>query len=71
MQRFLKQDNIADVAQNFDLERLRKTLAVGSDLLDSVSTIAEQFATYLKLTPESTRRLNGAGGLRSTNTKGS
>lgn len=68
--RFLKQHGLAKVADSFDLERLRKTLGVSSDLLDSVSTIAEQSAMYLKLRPESTQRLKDAGGLMSTKTKG-
>lgn len=70
VRRFLKQHGLAQVADSFDLERLRKTLGVGSDLLESVSTIAEQSAMYLKLTPESAQRLKDAGGLMSTKTKG-
>lgn len=70
VRRFLKQHGLAKVADSFDLERLRKTLGVSSDLLDSVSTIAEQSAMYLKLTPESAQRLKDAGGLMSTKTKG-
>ena len=70
VRRFLKQHGLAKVSDSFDLERLRKTLGVGSDLLESVSTIAEQSAMYLKLTPESAQRLKDAGGLMSTKTKG-
>lgn len=70
VRRFLKHHGLAKVADSFDLERLRKTLGVSSDLLDSVSTIAEQSAMYLKLTPESAQRLKDAGGLMSTKTKG-
>lgn len=70
VRRFLKQHGLAKVADSLDLERLRKTLGVGSDLLESVSTIAEQSAMYLKLTPESAQRLKDAGGLMSTKTKG-
>lgn len=70
VRRFLKQHGLAKVADSFNLERLRKTLGVSSDLLDSVSTIAEQSAMYLKLTPESAQRLKDAGGLMSTKSKG-
>jgi hypothetical protein len=70
VRRFLKQNGLAKVADSIDLERLRKTLGVGSDLLESVSTIAEQSAMYLRLTPESAQRLKDAGGLMSTKTKG-
>ena len=70
VQRFLEQHGLATIAESFELDRLRKTLSVGSDLLESVSTIAEQSAMYLKLTPESTKRLKDAGGLMSTKTKG-
>lgn len=67
---FLKQYGLAKVADSFDFERLRKTFGASSDLLDSVSTIAEQSAMYLKLTPESAQRLKDAGGLMPTKTKG-
>lgn len=70
LRRFLNQHGLAKGAGSFDLERFRKTLDVGSDLLDISSTIAEQSAMYLKLTPESAKRLKDAGGLMSTRTKG-
>lgn len=70
VRRFLKHHGLAKVADSFDLERLRKTLGVGSNLLESVSTIAEQSAMYLKLTPESAQRLKDAGALTSTRTNG-
>lgn len=70
VRRFLRQHGLAKVAESFDLQRLRRTLGVGSDLLDTVSTVAEQSAMYLKLTPESAQRLKDAGGLMSTKTKG-
>lgn len=37
VRRFLKQHGLAKVADSFDLERLRKTLGVSSDLLDRCS----------------------------------
>ncbi len=70
VRRFLKQHGLANAADSFNLERLNKVLGVGSDLLESVSNIAEQSAMYLKLTPESAQRLRDSGGLMPTKTKG-
>ena len=70
VQRFLEDHGLATLAEDFELSRLRKALSIGSDIFESISTIAEQSAMYLKLTPDSAKRLKDTGGLMSTKTKG-
>lgn len=67
---FLKQHDLIQQVQHFNIQRLAKNLRLGSNLLESISTIAEQSSVYLKLTPESVERLKAAGGLMPTDTKG-
>lgn len=67
---FLRRAGLHDQAQAFDLRRLRGLLKQGASLLEAGSGIAEQSAMYLKLTPESAKRLKDAGGLMKTKTKG-
>ena len=42
----------------------------GADVATTASGIVEQSAMYLKLTPESAKRLKDAGGLMKTKTEG-
>ena len=68
--RFLDQEGLADLARTIDPTRLGKLLRAGADLSQSASTIVERSGRYLKLTPESAKRLKDAGGLMPTKTKG-
>lgn len=70
VERFLRRANLLEQAQAFDLGRLRGVLQKGSSLLEAGSGIAEQSGMYLKLTPESAKRLKDAGGLMKTKTEG-
>ncbi len=70
VERFLDHAGLLEQAHQFDLSRLSTVLKVGADSVTSVSGIVEQSAMYLKLTPESAKRLKDAGGLMKTKTKG-
>lgn len=70
IERFLRQADLQELAQPFDLGRLSAALSVGADGFTTISGIVEQSAMYLKLTPESAKRLKDAGGLMKTKTKG-
>ena len=50
--------------------RLSSIAKTGADAANAVSGIIEQSGMYLKLTPESAKRLKDAGGLMKTKTKG-
>ena len=70
VQRFLEENGLALAAENFELDRLRTTFTTSSGLFKSASAIAEQSGKYLKLTPESAKRLKDAGCLMPTKRKG-
>lgn len=70
VERFLDHAGLLEQAQQFDLGRLSTVLKAGANTVTTVSGIAEQSGMYLKLTPESAKRLKDAGGLMKTKTKG-
>ncbi|GAA2079926.1 hypothetical protein GCM10009821_20250 [Aeromicrobium halocynthiae] len=70
IERFLNQAGLLEQAHEFNLGRLSTVLKAGADTVTTVSGVVEQSAMYLKLTPESAKRLKDAGGLMKTKTKG-
>lgn len=70
VERFLDHAGLTPTAKQFGLSRLSAVLRAGGELAETASGIAEQSAYYLKLTPESARRLQDAGGLMKTKVKG-
>lgn len=70
VQRFLNDMDLLAAAARFDLSRLSAALHTGGAAAKAAAGIAEQSAMYLKLTPESARRLKETGGLMQTKTKG-
>ena len=70
IERFLRGAGLLAHAKPFDLEKLRAAAKSGADIASTLSGIVEQSALYLKLTPESAKRLKEAGGLMPTKTKG-
>jgi hypothetical protein len=70
VERFLDHAGLLTQAQEFGLGKLGNVLKTGADVMKTASGIVEQSALYLKLTPESAKRLNEAGGLMKTKTKG-
>lgn len=70
VERFLDHAGLLTHAQEFGLGKLCDVLKTGADVAKTASGIAEQSAFYLKLTPESAKRLKAAGGLMKTKTKG-
>lgn len=70
VERFLSRLGLLDQAKAFDLEKLRTAARAGAGIANTISDVAEQSALYLKLTPESAKRLKDAGGLMPTKTKG-
>jgi hypothetical protein len=70
VERFLDQAGLLEQPQQFDLSRLNTVLKAGADAFTTISGIVEQSGMYLKLTPESAKRLKDAGGLMKTKTKG-
>lgn len=70
VERFLNHAGLLVRAQAFDLSKLSNALGAGADFAKTASGIAEQSALYLKLTPESAKRLKDAGGLMKTKTNG-
>ena len=70
VERFLSGLGLLSEAKTFDVEKLSAVAKVGAGVADTASGIAEQSAMYLKLTPESAKRLKDAGGLMPTKTKG-
>jgi hypothetical protein len=70
VERFLDHAGLTPTAREFGLGRLSAVLRSGGELAKTASGIAEQSAYYLKLTPESARRLQDAGGLMKTKAKG-
>jgi len=70
VERFLTRFSLLTQARSFDLEKLRSAARAGAGIAHTISEVAEQSALYLKLTPESAKRLKDAGGLMPTKTKG-
>lgn len=70
VERFLDRAGLTGHVREFDLGHLRKLARTGADVARTASEVAEQSALYLKLTPESAKRLKDAGGLMKTKTKG-
>ena len=70
VERFLAGLGLLSQAKTFDIEKLGAAARAGARVADTVSGVVEQSALYLKLTPESAKRLKDAGGLMPTKTKG-
>ena len=70
IERFLEHASLLQNAEEFELGKLSTVLKSGAEVAKTASGIAEQSALYLKLTPESAKRLKDAGGLMKTKTKG-
>lgn len=70
VKRFLEHAGLTPNAKEFALGKLSTLLKSGAELAKTASGIAEQSAFYLKLTPESAKRLQDAGGLMKTKTTG-
>lgn len=70
VERFLEHVGLLDQAQEFDLGRLSSIAKTGADAANAVSGLIEQSGMYLKLTPESAKRLKDAGGLMKTKEHG-
>jgi hypothetical protein len=70
VERFLSRLDLLAHAKPFDIEKLGAAANAGAGIADTVSGVIEQSALYLKLTPESAKRLKDAGGLMPTKTKG-
>lgn len=70
VERFLDHAGLLMHAQEFSLGKLGNVLKSGSGVLEAASRVMEQSALYLKLTPESAKRLKDAGGLMKTKTEG-
>jgi hypothetical protein len=70
VERFLNHAGLLPSAQEFSLGKLSSALRSASEFAKTASGVAEQSALYLKLTPESAQRLEDAGGLMPTKTKG-
>ncbi|MFI2644390.1 hypothetical protein [Streptomyces sp. NPDC018610] len=70
IERYLDHAGLLPEADEFALGRLSNVLKAGADVAKTASGIAEQSARYLKLTPESAKRLRDAGGLMKTKTEG-
>ncbi|MGY4856872.1 hypothetical protein [Cryobacterium sp. AP23] len=70
VERFLAHAGLLMKAQAVDLGELSNILNAGADVLKTASGVVEQSVLYLKLTPESAKRLKDAGGLMKTKTNG-
>lgn len=70
VERFLDHAGLLPNAKEFGLGKLSTVLKSGGEVAKTASGIAEQSALYLKLTPESAKRLKDAGGLMKTKSKG-
>lgn len=68
--RFLDQAGLLSKAEEFRLGKLSTVLRSAAEVAQTASEVVEQSALYLKLTPESAKRLKDAGGLTKTKTKG-
>jgi hypothetical protein len=70
VERFLEGAGLLHHAREIGLDKLSIALRTGADVAEVASGVAEQSALYLKLTPDSVKRLKDAGGLMKTKTKG-
>jgi hypothetical protein len=70
VERFLDRAGLLPTAKEFGLGKLGSVLKASAEAAKTASDIAEQSALYLKLTPESAKRLKDAGGLMQTKTTG-
>lgn len=68
--RFLDHAGLLSKAEEFRLGKLSHVLRSAAEVSKAASEVVEQSALYLKLTPESAKRLKDAGGLTKTKTKG-
>lgn len=68
--RFLDHAGLLSKAEEFRLGKLSTVLGSAAEVAKTASEVVEQSALYLKLTPESAKRLKDAGGLTKTKTKG-
>ena len=67
---FLDREGLLSSAKEFSLSRLSSVLSAGAEVANTVAGIAEQSALYLKLTPDSAKRLKNSGRLMKTKDKG-
>jgi hypothetical protein len=70
VERFLGHAGLLEQAKEFGLGKLSSVLRTGADVAQTASGVMEQSTLYLKLTPESAKRLKDAGGLMKTKTEG-
>ncbi|MDR7086831.1 hypothetical protein J2X11_001670 [Aeromicrobium panaciterrae] len=70
IERFLEHADLLPAAERFSLSKLSSVIKTGSELAKTASGAAEQSAYYLKVTPETAKRIKDAGGLMKTKTKG-
>jgi hypothetical protein len=68
--RYLDHAGLLPQAQEVSLGKLSKVLKAGADIAETASGVMEQSTRYLKLTPDSAKRLQDAGGLMKTKTEG-
>lgn len=68
--RFLDRAGLRSEAAEISLRKLSAIARAGGEVAKTTSEVVEQSALYLKLTPESAKRLKDAGGLMKTKTKG-
>lgn len=70
VERFLDRAGLRSEAGEISLRKLSAVARAGGEVAKTTSEVVEQSALYLKLTPESAKRLKDAGGLMKTKTKG-
>lgn len=70
IERFLDHAGLATRSREFDQGQLRTVGKAGVAGLWTASSVVEQSVMYLKLTPESAKRLKDAGSLMRTKTRG-
>ena len=70
VERFVDHAGLLPYAEAFGLGKLSTVLKSGAEVARTAADITERSTLYLKLTPESAKRLKDAGGLMKTKTKG-
>jgi len=70
VKRFLRETDLLRHARELTVGDLSGLLNAGASFASTASGIAQQSAMYVKLTPESAKRLKDAGGLMKTKTDG-
>lgn len=70
VERFLDHAGLLPYAKEFGLGKLSTVMKSVAEVVEAASGVAEQSSFYLKLTPESAKRLRDAGGPMNTKTKG-